>query len=176
MRWTRRCCRRTASKRTEKSCGPGAPTLALRFVDDDPRNDGGKRARSPGRARRKPLKPSRGESRLIPSEPVVTMLVCFSTFAREAAGAVGTRLSLRPLFSGRNVSYIARAHRAAGFAVVSLAVLKIESGLRLRGGRGNSSLASAKPAPSQNRHCERSEAIHASLKEDWIASSLRSPQ
>jgi hypothetical protein len=27
------------------------------------------------------------------------MLVCFFTFAREAAGALGTRLSLRPLFS-----------------------------------------------------------------------------
>ncbi len=39
--------------------------------------DGGKRARSPRRARRKPLKPLRGESRLIPSEPVVTTLVCF---------------------------------------------------------------------------------------------------
>ena len=99
MRWTRRCCRRTVSKRTEKACGPGAPTLALSFVDDDPQDDGGKRARSPGRARSKPLKPSRGESRLKPSEPVVTRLVCFSTFAREAAGAAGTRLSPRPLFS-----------------------------------------------------------------------------
>jgi hypothetical protein len=29
---------------------------------------------------------------------VVTMLVCFSHFAREAAGAASTRLSLRPLF------------------------------------------------------------------------------
>jgi hypothetical protein len=31
-------------------------------------------------------------------KPVVTMLVCFSHFAREAAGAASTRLSLRPLF------------------------------------------------------------------------------
>jgi hypothetical protein len=29
--------------------------------------------------------------------------VCFFTFAREAAGALGTRLSLRPLFLGDNV-------------------------------------------------------------------------
>ena len=64
------------------------------------RGDGGKRARSPGRARYKPLKPLRGESRLIPSEPVVTTLVCFIYFAREAAGATGTRLSLRPLSLG----------------------------------------------------------------------------
>jgi len=32
-------------------------------------------------------------------EPVVTTLVCFILFAREAAGAAGTRHSLRPLFS-----------------------------------------------------------------------------
>src|SRR5262249_40245881 len=32
---------------------------------------------TPGRARRKPLKPLRGEGRDDPVEPVVTMLVCF---------------------------------------------------------------------------------------------------
>jgi hypothetical protein len=36
-------------------------------------------------------------------EPVVTTLVCFIYFAREAAGAAGTWLSLRPLFSMREV-------------------------------------------------------------------------
>jgi hypothetical protein len=52
--------RRAARKRTAKSCGPDAPTLAssgprcFRIVACD----GGKKARSPGRARRKPLKPS----------------------------------------------------------------------------------------------------------------------
>jgi hypothetical protein len=35
----------------------------------------------------------------ISGEPVVTTLVCFIYFAREAAGATGTRLSLRPLLS-----------------------------------------------------------------------------
>ena len=43
--------RRAALKRTAKACGPDAPTLALRFAGLAPRNDGGKRARSPGRAR-----------------------------------------------------------------------------------------------------------------------------
>src|SRR5713226_7984663 len=38
-----------------------------------------------------------------PSEPVVTTLVCLNlNFAREAAGAAGTRHSLRPLFSWAN--------------------------------------------------------------------------
>jgi hypothetical protein len=39
----------------------------------------------------------RGESRVDLAEPVVITLVCFIYFAREAAGAVGARLSLRPL-------------------------------------------------------------------------------
>jgi hypothetical protein len=33
----------------------------------------------------------------VSGEPVVTMLVWFFHFPREAAGAMGTRLSLRPL-------------------------------------------------------------------------------
>jgi hypothetical protein len=37
-------------QRTAKSCGPGAPTLAL-SLRDDPQDDGGKKARSPGRSR-----------------------------------------------------------------------------------------------------------------------------
>ncbi len=50
--------------RTAKSCGPDAPTLASSFAEfcrpnramtkRYPRSDGGKRARSPGRARHKP--------------------------------------------------------------------------------------------------------------------------
>jgi hypothetical protein len=36
-----------------------------------------------------------------PSEPVVTTLVCLFYFAREAAGAAGTRHSLRPLLGER---------------------------------------------------------------------------
>ena len=42
---------------------------------------------------------------VISGGPVVTTLVCFITFAREAAGATGTRLSLRPLHSeGQDVA------------------------------------------------------------------------
>jgi hypothetical protein len=44
--------------------------------------DGGKKARSPGRARRKPLKPLRGEGRSDPTSPVVTTLVCFLFYTR----------------------------------------------------------------------------------------------
>ena len=58
-------------------------------------DDGGNQARSPGRARNKPLKPLRREGRCS-GEPVVTNSRAFYT-PREAAGATGTRLSLRPL-------------------------------------------------------------------------------
>src|ERR1700682_1957108 len=50
--------------RTAKSCGPDAPTLASSFAGFVPRDDGGKKARSPGRARSKPLKPLRREGRV----------------------------------------------------------------------------------------------------------------
>ena len=55
-RWKRdamdAACRQTNNMtRTAKSCGPGAPRLALSCSGDDPSGDGGKKAWSPGRAR-----------------------------------------------------------------------------------------------------------------------------
>jgi hypothetical protein len=44
--------------------------------------DGGKKARSPGRARNKPLKPLRGECRVIPAEPVVTNARAYYQYTR----------------------------------------------------------------------------------------------
>jgi hypothetical protein len=44
--------------------------------------DGGNKARSPRRARRKPLKPLRREGRLKPPLPVATTLVCFFSCTR----------------------------------------------------------------------------------------------
>jgi hypothetical protein len=64
----RRASGREMLQRTAKSCGPDAPTLAssLRSCvgptglrQDISAGDGGKRARSPGRVRHKPLKPLR---------------------------------------------------------------------------------------------------------------------
>src|ERR1700687_2663080 len=96
--------------RTAKSCGPDAPTLAssLRSCvgptglrQDISADDGGKRARSPGRARRKPLKPLRagtpGDSGVL----VVTRVRSTTTRAHEAAGATGIRRSPRPLLGER---------------------------------------------------------------------------
>src|SRR5260370_7743962 len=68
-------------------------------------DDGGKRARSPGRARHTPLKPLRagmpGDSGVL----VVTRALLPLQSAHEAAGAAGTRHSPRPPFSlGRKLN------------------------------------------------------------------------
>jgi hypothetical protein len=61
-------------------------------------DDGGNKARSPGRLRRKPLKPfAQGVPDLF-GEPVVTLTCVLSLFAHKAAGALDARHSLRPLF------------------------------------------------------------------------------
>jgi hypothetical protein len=57
-------CRRAAPGRTAKSCGPDAPTLASSWRKTTSAGDGDKQARSPGRARNKPLKPLRREGRV----------------------------------------------------------------------------------------------------------------
>src|SRR5712671_4967818 len=77
-----------------------------------PLSDGGKRARSPGRARRKPLKPLRagmpGDSGVL----VVTRVRSTTIIAHETAGALGIRRSPRPLLGERFLAK-PRAHRAA---------------------------------------------------------------
>jgi hypothetical protein len=77
-----------------------------------PRDDGGKKARSPGRARRKPLKPS---ARGMPGAPGVIrgdLLVCFFQTAREAAGASRARHSLRPFLARATNKTKPRAERS----------------------------------------------------------------
>ena len=61
----------SAYLRTAKSCGPDAPTLASSCRRRDLRGDGGKQARSPGRARNKLLKPSRAG---MPGDPGATVV------------------------------------------------------------------------------------------------------
>src|SRR6266478_1523813 len=107
-------------QRTAKSCGPDAPTLAssLRsrvgptgLRQNIAAGDGGKTARSPGRARRKPLKPLRAGT---PGDSGYSLLlVCVLPLqsAHEAAGATGIRRSPRPLWAEDPAT--PRAHRAA---------------------------------------------------------------
>src|SRR5713226_2336383 len=110
-------------KRTAKSCGPDASTPASSFAEASrpdraldktiSRNDGDKRARSPGRARNKPLKPLRagmpGES----GGPVVTTLVCL-TYHLHARLRVHWPPGIPHALYWAKASCTTRAHRAAG--------------------------------------------------------------
>src|SRR3981081_3793923 len=73
--------------------------------------DGGKRARSPGRARHKLLKPLRAGTSGDSGVLVVTRVLSTTTSAHEAAGAAGTRRSPRPQRAEDKAT--ARAHRVA---------------------------------------------------------------
>jgi hypothetical protein len=76
-----------AGLRTAKSCGPDASTPASSLQGSA--SDGDKQARSPGRARSKPLKPLCRECRVIPVDLAVTTLVCFVFFRTRGCGCNG---------------------------------------------------------------------------------------
>src|ERR1700704_3215150 len=99
--------------RTAKSCGLDAPTLASSsrscvgptgLRQDIFADDGGKRARSPRRARHKPLKPLRAGTSGDSGVLVYSCAFLPMQSAREAAGATGTRRSPRPLTGGRFIN------------------------------------------------------------------------
>ncbi len=82
--------------RTAKSCGPGAPMLALSSAES---HRGATVATKPGHrgeleVSRKPL---RREGRIASAEPVCSCAFSYVHFAHETAGAACTRSSLRPL-------------------------------------------------------------------------------
>src|SRR5216684_1641485 len=109
--------------RTTKSCGPDAPTLASssRMASRPYRartshtsaDDGGKKARSPGRARSKPLKPLRagmpGDSGVL----VVTRVLSTNAKCTRGCGCSGHPAFPTPSL-GAEDSSTARAHCAAG--------------------------------------------------------------
>src|SRR5882757_1467493 len=130
MRWTRQLqaqffARRMRLSRTAKSCGSGAPTLALsswvRSTDD-----GGKRARSPGRARISRNTIVQG----MPVDAVYPWLLTPVLFSAQAAtGATRIRHSLRPLsrragHQGSNLAQNRRRDREAVAAIVSRLILR----------------------------------------------------
>src|SRR5260370_41550794 len=101
MRWTRAAPETRALPATAKSCGSDAPRPASSLREEAqatvPTKPG---HRGDHEISRKTI------ARGMPGETgvtVATMLVCLFYFAREAAGALGIRHSLRPLFSGRMI-------------------------------------------------------------------------
>src|SRR3979411_1309002 len=72
------------------------PRRRHQVLREDAQDDGDKKARSPGRARRKPLKPFACGDAGLTGELVVTTLVCFLLCTR-GCGCIGARHSPRPL-------------------------------------------------------------------------------
>ncbi len=98
MRWTRRRRRRAVPKRTAKSCGPDAPTLVSSFAEAISARRRWQESPVTEESAKETVKTIRvRECRVSPVNLAVTTLVCFVFFAREAAGATGTRHSPRPL-------------------------------------------------------------------------------
>jgi hypothetical protein len=102
MRWTRAVLLTRAPACGRRSRVVLTPRRWRQVSGGNATGDGDKKARSPGRARRKPLKPLRAG---MPGVPVDLWRLprVLSTFAHEAAGAAGTRHSPRPLFSGQKI-------------------------------------------------------------------------
>ena len=142
-------CQTKRRRRTVKSCGPGAATLASIPVCLCGPGNGGKRGRSPGRARNKPSNHCAGKagmSWLYLSNPCALFYYPLHTVLRVPP-APGLPCAL----------YTEGANEIA----------KLRRKLRLEN----------EIACSLHRHCERSEAIQLRRsKESWIASSLRSSQ
>jgi hypothetical protein len=91
MRWTQAVLlTRARDLRTAKSCGPDASTLAFKLATmlAHCAYDGDKKARSPGRARRKPLKPLRAG---MPGDPGATVVSnsCAYYFCTRGRGCGG---------------------------------------------------------------------------------------
>jgi hypothetical protein len=86
MRWTQGRCETGTELRGRRSRVVLTPRCWRQVCDDGDAGpsgparlagDGGKKARSPGRARRKPLKPLRREGRSASAEPVCSCALCY---------------------------------------------------------------------------------------------------
>jgi hypothetical protein len=113
MRWTRWVLLTRAPDRGRRSRVVLTPRRWRQVGGKFSADDGDKKARSPGRARRKPLKPLRRECRVISAEPVVSTLVCFLPLhtrprVRPAPGIPCALVSL-----GRMISCTARAQNVS---------------------------------------------------------------
>jgi hypothetical protein len=140
--------RRTMLMRTAKSCGPDAPMLASssrrlvgptgRGQNLNPLDDGGKRARSPGRARHKPLKPSRAG---MPGDSGVLVYSCAFLLLKRtrACGCSGHPAFPTPSLGGKIHQRLGRfasrgRERVSGVEMSTLVMPGQEREARLRAG------------------------------------------
>ena len=97
VRWTRSVARRATPSRTAKSCGPDASTLASpALMLRRHAESGDNKARSPGRARHRPLKPFACGNAGMTWRTRGDLLVCFFYLHARLRVRLGARHSPRP--------------------------------------------------------------------------------
>src|SRR3954466_13669676 len=98
--------------RTAKSCGPDASTLASSFAQKQ--GDGDKKARSPGRSRRKLLKPLRAGMPGCSGEPTVTTSCALYPFCTRDCGCIKRPAFPTPFLGkgGKNLAQLGRIRAA----------------------------------------------------------------
>ena len=101
MRWTRTTPLTNGTERGRRSRVVLTPRR-WRQVLRPRQNDGDKKARSPGRSRRKPLKPLRAGMPGCSGEPTVTNSCALYPFRTRGCGCISTRHSPRPLTGGND--------------------------------------------------------------------------
>src|ERR1700682_632658 len=129
MRWTRDLRKTNAGTRGRRSRVYLTPRRWRQVVWSDPHGDGGKQARSPGRARYKPLKPLRRECRIASAEPVCSCaLFCTILHTRprvQRASGIPCALSFREERKlVANLGRVAPRERV----VISAPAIKLEAG------------------------------------------------
>jgi len=102
MRWTQAALKTRAPACGRRSRVVLTPRRRRQVSRGDSADDGDKKARSPGRARNKPLKPLRAGMPGDSGGPVVTTLVCFVLFRTRGRGCIAHPAFPTPSF-GRMV-------------------------------------------------------------------------
>ena len=122
--------------RTAKSCGPDAPTLASSsrscvgptgLRQNISADDGGKRARSPGRARRKPLKPLRAGTSGDSGVLVVTRVRSTTTKCTRGRGCNGHPAFPTPSLGGTFINASGASRREVASVCLELRFAVIAS-------------------------------------------------
>src|SRR3981081_849885 len=123
-------------QRTAKSCGPDAPTLASSsrscvgptgLRQDISAGDGGKQARSPGRARRKPLKPLRAGTSGDSGVLVVTRVRSTTTKCTRGRGCNGHPAFPTPSLGGSVINASGASHGEGVNACLEFHVIASEA-------------------------------------------------
>src|SRR3954454_24007030 len=137
MRWTWVAPLTNGAERGRRSRVVLTPRRWRQVLRSDAQGDGDNKARSPGRSRRKPLKPSRAGMPGGPGEPTVTTSCAFYPFCTRDCGCIKRPAFPTPFLrkGGRNLAQLGRI-RAARMLKHDLTSSPATNAKRLRNGAG----------------------------------------